>query len=100
MECGIKCGGKGTFGYPARITSMQITTLAVAATTLFALLAGDARAQGTKDYTGPLPHTNVGPLSPTTTRPTPNRQSNIYSPGSYVPRLRRIHRGYAGQRLR
>lgn len=77
---------------------MRATALAIAAT--LSVLATDVRAQGTKDYTGPLPHTNVSPLSPGTTPPTPNWRPNIYSPGYgywVVPQQRRV---YPVQRMR
>jgi hypothetical protein len=72
----------------------------VAAAIATACLAGSAGAQGTRDYTGPMPHTNLSPLTSGVTPPTPNRQTNIYSPGYAGPRLRRIHPGNRVQRMR
>jgi hypothetical protein len=40
---------------------MRASALAIAAT--LAVLGADVRAQGTKDYTGPLPPTNYRPLA-------------------------------------
>jgi len=82
---------------------MRASFFGIAVATVLAGLAGDASAQGTKDYTGPLPPTNVSPLSPTTTSPTPNWQGNIYSSATGVPYVRRLQRGYGyyrGQRVR
>ncbi len=58
---------------------MQHTAFIIAATLL--VLASSARAQGTRDYTGPLPPTNVAPLSTGTTPATPNWRANAYAPG-------------------
>jgi len=59
---------------------MRATALAIAAT--LSVFTTDLRAQGTRDYTGPLPPTNVSPLSPGTTAPTPNWRAYGYSPGN------------------
>jgi hypothetical protein len=79
---------------------MRITLLI--ATVAVACLPGSAGAQGTRDYTGPMPHTNLSPLTPGVSPPTPNRTTNIYSPGYYGggPYLRRIYRGNRVQRMR
>jgi len=59
---------------------MRVTALAIAS--MLAVVATDVGAQGTKDYTGPLPPTNVTPLNPNTTPTTPNSGgSPYYTPG-------------------
>ncbi len=68
---------------------MKIAGLILLATVL---MASGAAAQGTHDYTGPLPHTNTGPLPPNTTAPTPNRQRNAFSPGAPTARARPAYR--------
>jgi hypothetical protein len=63
----------------------------VIAATLF-LLANNASAQGTKDYTGPRAPTNVSPLTTGTTPPTPNWRANAYPYGyRVVPSQRRTY---------
>ena len=79
----------GPMKFPAWSSFMRPSTLAVAAT--LAAFASDASAQGTRDYTGPLPPTNFRPLPSGTTPPTPNWQG--YSTGYYrvIPQLRQIY---------
>jgi hypothetical protein len=58
------------------------------------LAAQPLRAQGVNDYTGPVPrYQTQQPLPSNTTRPTVNRQSNIFSPGAPTPRAHRAYRG-------
>lgn len=70
---------------------MRRTALAIAAT--LSVFASDVRAQGTKDYTGPLYPTNVAPRYSGTTA-TPNWRANAYGYGyGYrVAPLRRVYR--------
>jgi len=79
----------GPMKFPAWSSFMRPSTLAVAAT--LAAFASDASAQGTRDYTGPLPPTNFRPLPSGTTPPTPNWQG--YSTGYYrvIPQQRQIY---------
>jgi len=69
---------------------MRATALALVAA--LSVLANDVRAQGTRDYTGPLPPTNVSPLSTGTTPPTPIWRANAYPQGyRVVPQQRRVY---------
>jgi hypothetical protein len=81
---------------------MQRAAFIIAATLL--VLASDANAQGTRDYTGPLPPTNVAPLSTGTTPPTPNWRANAYyAPGygyGYGNRVVPLRRAYPVRRVR
>ena len=77
---------------------MRATVVAIATTAL--IFATDVRAQGTKDYTGPLPPTNVSPLSPGTTPPTPNWRPNVYPPAYGYPVVPQQRRIYPTQRKR
>ena len=85
---------------PPRIRGSLMRATALAIATAAFVFATDVKAQGTRDYTGPLPPTNVSPLSPGTTPPTPNWRANVYPPGyeyRVVPQQRRI---YPNQRMR
>jgi hypothetical protein len=67
---------------------------------VMSIFASRAIAQGTQDYTGPLPrYQQSGPLPSNTTPPTPNRQSNVFSPGARTPRVRPIYRYRGTQRF-
>ena len=74
---------------------MRHTALAIAAT--LSVLASDARAQGTKQYTGPLYPTNTTPYSTGTTPATPNWRANPYGYG-YGYRVAPQRRAYPVQR--
>jgi hypothetical protein len=74
---------------------MRHKALAVAAT--LSVLASDVRAQGTKDYTGPLYPTRSAPLSTGTTQATPNWRANAYG-YAYGNRIVPLRRSYPVRR--
>ena len=55
---------------------MRSTSLAIAA--MLSVLASEALAQGTKQYSGPVYPTNPAPYSTGTTPATPNWRANSY----------------------
>jgi hypothetical protein len=76
---------------------MRHTALAIAA--MLSVLASDVRAQGTKQYTGPLYPTNVAPYPTGTTPATPNWRANSYGYG-YGYGVTPLRRVYPAQRVR